>query len=79
MKTGDLIKVRSCFGGQFDCDCFFCSHKSNRIGIVMGRCDLEDPDDGFTLGWDVLFDCGSWEIFLSDIKSGDVEVISEAG
>ena len=43
----------------------------------MGRCDLEDPDDGFTLGWDVLFDCGLWEIFLSDIKSGDVEVISE--
>ena len=77
IKVGDLIKVRDCFDGKWSCDCLFCTHHSNRVGIVIQRSAAEDPDDEFTLGWDVQFDCGSWEIYPSDIRNGDMEVISE--
>ena len=70
MKVGDLLKVRICFEGEFDCDCFFCAHNSNRVGLVLAR-------TGIDAGWNVLFDCGEWEVFDSDFKHGNVEVISE--
>jgi hypothetical protein len=73
MKVGDLLKVRACFEGEFHCDCFFCAHNSNRIGLVLARTEGGPT----TTAWNVLFDCGEWEVFDSDFKHGSVEVISE--
>ena len=72
VKVGDLLKVRACFEGKLHCDCFFCAHNSNRVGLVLAR-------TGIDAAWNVLFDCGEWEVFASDFKHGNVEVISECG
>lgn len=76
MKVGDLIKVAPCSRDKVDCECFFCVENSSRIGLVFA----ETVRDGSLApsGWDTLFDCGTWEIFLSDIRHGNVEVVSEA-
>ena len=76
MKVGDLLKVRICFEGKLHCDCFFCEHNSNRVGLVLAR-TYQGP--ALDAGWNVLFDCGEWEVFDSDFKHGNVEVISERG
>jgi len=77
MKIGDLVKVKEC--KQFDdvlhplyevCECFFCSGKSNRIGVVLGPAPRNS--------WHVMFDCGSWRLDMFDVANGDVKVISEA-
>ncbi len=73
MKTGDLIKVKEC-GNVNDldwgCSCFFCSGKSNRIGVVTGPAPRNS--------WHVMFDCGSWRLDAFDEANGDVVVISES-
>lgn len=76
MKIGDLVKVSLCFEGKLDCDCFFCRHGSNRVGIVIADERMSADEEGYRCGWQVLFDCGEWEIFPSDFENGDVEVIS---
>jgi len=79
VKVGDLVKVGPCFEGKLDCECFFCEHDSNRVGIVMEDDRMSAAEEGYRCGWWVLFDCGEWEIFPSDLENGDVEVIHEAG
>ena len=76
MKVGDLVKVSLCFEGKLDCECFFCEHDSNRVGLVIADQQMSPDQSGFRSGWQVLFDCGEWEIFPSDLESGDVEVIN---
>ena len=75
MKIGDLVKVKACpsNGAGFDpwkCECFFCSGKSNRIGVVLGPAPRNS--------WHVMFDCGEWRLDEFDKARGDVEVISES-
>ena len=80
MQVGDLIRVGPCFpeyDGSVSCECFFCMNKSNRLGVVYEDATDYDSPDGFATGWWVLFDCGIWEVFQSDLKSGEVKVISE--
>jgi len=64
VKLGDLVKVRRC-GDIIDCACFFCAHKSNCIGLVVGPSSLNR--------WYVMFDAGEWE--LADDEG---EVINES-
>ena len=73
MKVGDLIKVAPCSKDKDDCECFFCNYDSSRIGLVV-RITRKDPMTRYC----TLFDCGEWEIFPSDIRHGNVEVISES-
>ena len=76
MKVGDLVKVKEC--EKLDtlhplyeaCQCFFCSGKSNRIGVVLSPAPRNS--------WHVAFDCGSWRLDAFDEANGDVEVISES-
>ena len=76
MKIGDLVKVKDC--KHLDvlhplyetCKCFFCSGKSNRVGVVLGPAPRNS--------WHVMFDCGSWRLDNFDVANGDVEVISES-
>ena len=75
MKLGDMIKVNDCtinHIGVLDlyCQCFFCSGKSNRIGVVLGPAPANS--------WDVMFDCGMWTISDFEEARGEVKVISEA-
>lgn len=75
MKVGDLVKIKACPSeaegfGHLKCQCFFCSGKSNRVGIILGP----GPRDS----WHTMFDCGTWRIDRFDIANGDVEVISES-
>jgi len=86
VKTGDLIKIRECFPEQErhwdrdSCDCFFCNHESSRVGVVMEyhTHEITDDDEVENEHWDVLFDCGIWQVYLSDIASGEVRVVSES-
>ncbi len=80
MKVGDLIRVGPCFPeytGGVSCECFFCANKSGRLGVVYKDTTDYDSPDGLATGWWALFDCGVWEVFQSDLTSGEVEVISE--
>jgi len=79
MKVGDLVKVKDCpdYGNDsryaalgYECDCFFCSSGSNRIGVVFGPA----PRDS----WNVMFDTGMWRLDNFDEARGDVEVINES-
>ena len=69
MKVGDLVRVEACPGirdGFILCECFFCNHDSNRIGVVIEDTGASDPY------WLVQFDCGAWHA-----TRDEVEVISE--
>jgi len=69
VKVGDLVKVEECRGNQDGfilCECFFCNHNSNRIGVV-----IEDTGAAGCL-WLVQFDCGGWRVYRDE-----VEVINE--
>ena len=75
MKVGDLVRVKDCgeardFGKTWGCECFFCTGRSNRIGVVLGPAPRN--------GWNIMFDCGSWVVTERDRTRGDVEVISES-
>jgi len=73
VKVGDLVKVKSCASnawGDFQCECFFCSSKSNRIGVVL------DPAPNNS--YQVMFDTGMWRLDMFDEARGDVKVIREA-
>ncbi len=73
MKVGDLVKVKSCASnawGDFQCECFFCSSKSNRIGVVL------DPAPNNS--YQVMFDTGMWRLDMFDEARGDAKVIREA-
>jgi hypothetical protein len=67
MKIGDLVTVKKCTDIS-DCGCFFCHHKSSRIGLVSSEADDNPP-----WRWVVEFDCGEWEL-----SSTECEVISES-
>jgi len=67
VKVGDLVRVKKC-NDIPNCECFFCYHKSNRIGLVTSVTDDNPP-----WRWVVEFDCGEWE--LSPVEC---EVISES-
>jgi hypothetical protein len=68
MKVGDMVKVEKCSDSPLICACFFCYHKSNRIGLVIGE-ERNNPP----FRWVVQFDCGEWEL-----RDTDGEVISES-
>ena len=71
MRPGDLVKVkRDCERLPFGlgCQCFFCSHDSNRIGLIVAR--AESPADDL---WTVLFDAGEW-----DVAEYEIVVINES-
>ena len=76
MKIGDLVRVQSCdsFSESHPlysvCDCFFCSGKSNRIGVVLAPAPRNS--------WHVMFDCGEWRVDEFDEAQGSVKVINEA-
>jgi len=71
VKIGDLVEVKGC--PPFveiptkKCGCFFCTGKSNRIGYVISVA----PRDGFQ----VMFDCGAFQLDAIDEAVGGVEVI----
>ena len=67
MKVGDLVKVKKC-SDVIDCGCFFCYHKSSRIGLVTSCVNHNVP-----FCWVVEFDCGEWEL-----SEAEGEVINEA-
>ena len=76
MKIGDLVKVKECGdnlkqGIDWDCSCFFCSGKSNRIGVVLGPAPRNS--------WSVMFDCGEWRLDDFEEARGDVRVINARG
>jgi hypothetical protein len=77
MKVGDLVKIPPCIPYvQGPCDCFFCHYDSNRVGVVM-----EAPGLGVNeyYDWLVMFDCGEWEIYESDMaRMRMAEVVSES-
>jgi len=72
MKIGDLIKIKEC-NQQLDvlhplykpCYCFFCSGKSNRVGMITGPVSRNR--------WSVMFDCG--EAIVDDFEEARGEVI----
>ena len=75
MKIGDLVKVSDCTlesASALDlyCECFFCSGKSNRVGIVLSPAPANS--------WDVMFDCGMWRVSNFEEARGEVKVISES-
>ncbi len=73
MKIGDLVKVKDCKSqlpdhmGPWECDCFFCSGNSNRIGVVLGPAPRNS--------WAVMFDCGEWRLDDFEEARGEVKVI----
>jgi|TARA_R110000824_G_scaffold372103_2_gene562168 hypothetical protein len=72
MKIGDLVRVKACpktGWADFDCVCFFCTGKSNRIGFVLAPASHNR--------WIVMFDCGEARLDDFDEARGDVEVINE--
>ena len=71
MEVGDLIKVAPCSRDKTDCECFFCVQNSSRIGLVVKIRRVAPMTRYYT-----VFDCGEWAIFPSDIRHGNVEVIS---
>ena len=77
IKVGDVVKARECSEEKAACECFFCYHKSNRIGLVVADERTHADEEEYRCGWQVLFDFGEWEIFPSDLRDGNVEVISE--
>jgi hypothetical protein len=76
MKIGDLIKVKSCDSFPEShplysiCECFFCSGRSNRVGLITGHAPRNS--------WRVMFDCGDWRIDDFEEAQGEVEVIGVA-
>jgi hypothetical protein len=73
VKVGDLVKVRSCQQSgwsDFICECFFCSGKSNRVGVILGPAPRNS--------WHVMFDCGSWILDDFEEARGGVEVINKS-
>ena len=73
MKVGDLVKVGECANSGYDdfkCECFFCSGRSNRIGLVTGPAPRNS--------WRVMFDCGEWQLDDFEEARGEVKVISES-
>jgi len=69
MKVGDLVKAQPCPKAARDCGCFFCHHKSSRIGLITGT-----RADNAPWNWIIEFDCGEWEM-----STAECEVISEGG
>jgi hypothetical protein len=64
MKIGDLVRVEKC-SSIVHCSCFFCSGKSNCVGIVLAPAELDM--------WHVMFDVGEWEVYEHEVK-----IISES-
>ena len=75
MRVGDLVKVVPCSRDKVECECFFCAHDSNRVGLVLAEQHISPDQSGFRSGWQVLFDCGKWEVFPSDVRNGNIKVI----
>ena len=77
MKPGDLVKIKhDCDKLPFGigCHCFFCSHNSNRIGLVLTRVGGIADDGGISDElWTVLFDAGEW-----DVAEYEIEVLNES-
>jgi hypothetical protein len=76
VKVGDLVKVKKCeqlydISHPFyeTCICFFCTGKSNRVGMILGPISRNR--------WAVMFDCGEAVIDDFDEARGDVKVINE--
>jgi len=74
MKIGDLVQVSDCGNEKtrdlnWDCSCFFCRGKSNRIGYVL--------DVASRNGWVVMFDIGDCRLDAFDEATGRVKVINE--
>jgi len=74
VKIGDLVKVKDCLVKKtnldFECECFFCSGNSNRIGLITAPAPMNS--------WVVMFDCGEWRLDKYDFVRGDAEVLSES-
>mgnify|MGYP003628007360 CR=1 FL=1 len=74
MKVGDLIVANgsSHCRQEDDCFCFFCTHESSRIGVVIER--LNEANVNHSAGyWEIMFDVGEWRLYGSE-----AEVISES-
>jgi hypothetical protein len=72
VQVGDLVQVPLC-DDVIRCSCFFCNGNSNGIGLVIeemnGQCGT----------WNVLFDCGEWDVHWTDIATvygGNTKIIS---
>lgn len=73
IKIGDLVRAvdDQCVGDPL-CWCFYCSHGSNRIGVVFER--LNETDVEHSAGyWAIMFDIGEWRAYGKEL-----EVINEA-
>ena len=84
MKIGDLIKVvdDTCENGHW-CGCWFCSHNSSRIGVIIKKhgkstgpltAVFEEVPTSVGGYWSVLFDAGEWRLY-----GKEMEVIGESG
>jgi len=83
MKVGDLVRSvdGTCESGHW-CGCWFCSHNSSRVGVIVKRWPRDrDPlaviapkasvhHDGY---WSILFDAGEKSLYGSEL-----EVINES-
>ena len=77
MKVGDLVRVKgddTCYSGEW-CGCWFCTHNSTRIGLVIKKHGIDtgpltvvaahDPPGGY---WTVLFDVGEWRQYGLELE-----------
>ena len=67
VEVGDLLRVPPCPDRE-SCGCFFCSNKSNCIGLVIKDMDARGGM------WTVLFDCGEWDIHWTDLLDAGPEI-----
>ena len=75
MKIGDLVKMPDCppprWGGS--CACYFCFHKSSRIGVVTGNFW-----EGREYAWKAYFSgAGGWEFLDSEFDNSEAELLYE--
>lgn len=79
MNPGDLIQMDICGlestrGVDWDCDCFFCVTRSNRVGLVITPLPAQRGWDC----WEVAFDTGTQTISKRAFDSQQARVISES-
>jgi len=75
MKIGDLIKVAFCPPPEssfYNCGCFFCSNKSNRMGIIK---KIQQSETSAAKAYTVQFDIGEWIVFEEEMEL--VNVLSD--
>lgn len=63
MKIGDLVRVpKTCVAVDRanECECFFCTSGSNRVGVILAPAELNM--------WHVMFDAGEWELLEKEME-----------